>query len=29
MKDPDNVVTAKVLLDSIAAVDSEATGGTM
>ena len=29
MSDPDSVVTAKVLLDSIAAVDLEATGGTM
>ena len=27
--DPDIVVTAKVLLDSIAVVDLEATGGTM
>ena len=29
MRDPDNVVTAKVLLASISVVDLEATGGTM
>jgi hypothetical protein len=29
MSDPDIVVTTKVLLDSIAVVDLEATGGTM
>ena len=29
MKDPDNVVTNKVLLDSVSVVALEATGGTM
>jgi hypothetical protein len=29
MRDPDNVVTVNVLLESISVVDLEATGGTM